>query len=279
MATNRGWVLILLCLLCLVPAVHPAEADSGPLWETLAPGLWHASFQETQADGQTRFDISILRIDPDSFRFRLLSASEQNDRRRTIKGWIHEFGLSAGINAGMFWKDQRTSTGFMKNFDHVNNSIIHPDYGAFFVFNPISEDAAPVDLIDRELHPDWQSRLEDYRTVVQNYRMISLEQENVWVQSPQEYSVAAVGMDFQGMVLFIFSRQPSSIHDLNNALLGLPIDIRNCMFVEGGPVASMYVKTATMEQEWAGLHKNTFWSEVPGSMAQIPNVIGIVAKE
>jgi hypothetical protein len=51
------------------------------------------------------------------------------------------------------------------------------------------------------------------------------------------------------------------------------------MFVEGGPVASMYVKTTVMEQEWAGLHKNTFWSEVPGSMAQIPNVIGIVAKE
>ena len=279
MRTKLSVSLCCLLLLCCLPVVGQAEKASPGIWKELTPGLWYAGFEWLQAADRAKLDISVLRIDPGHYRFRLLSASEQEDRRRTIKGWVHEFDLTAGINAGMFWKDLRTSTGFMKNFEHQNNSIIHQDYGAFFAFNPVSAAVPPVALIDRELNPEWKSRIQDYWTVVQNYRMISLDRENAWMQSQKKYSVAAVGMDRDGLVLFIFSRQPSSIHDLNRALLDLPINIRNCMFVEGGSVASMYVKSEAMEREWAGVHKNTFWSEVPGSMAQIPNVIGIVAKE
>ncbi len=276
---NKRCSRLLVLLFCLFPLPAFGDEDPERIWTDLRPGLEYAAFETNMDPSPGKFEISILRIDPKYFYFELLSASEKNDRRRTMKGWVVEFDLAAGINAGMFWKDQRTNTGFMKNRDHLNNSIIHQDYGAFFVFNPVSESLPPVDLIDRELDPDWKSRIQDYRTIVQNYRMISLDQENAWEQSAKKYSVAAIGMDMEGRVLFIFSRLPSSIHDLNEVLLRLPIDIRNCMFVEGGPVASMYVKTETLEQEWAGLHKNTFWSELPGSMAQIPNVIGIVAKE
>ncbi len=276
---NKRCSRLLVLLVCLFPLPAFGDEDPERIWTVLRPGLEYAALQADMDPSPGKFEISILRIDPGFFHFKLLSASEKEDRRRTMKGWVDEFDLAAGINAGMFWKDQLTSAGFMKNRDHLNNSIVHQDYGAFFVFNPVSESLPPVDLIDRELNPDWKSRIQDYRTVVQNYRMISLDQENAWEQSAKKYSVAAIGMDMEGRVLFIFSRLPSSIHDLNEVLLRLPIDIRNCMFVEGGPVASMYVKTESLEQEWSGLHKNTFWSEVPGSMAQIPNVIGVLAKE
>lgn len=279
MSTKQRFYVVLILILGLTAVKVQARQAAGEIWKELAPGLLYAAFPQEQTEESESKQISVLQIDPAHYRFQLLSATEQGDQRRTIKGWIYEFDLVAGINAGMFWKDLRTSTGFMKNFEHLNNSILHPDYGAFFVFNPIAPGLEPVQLLDRELHPDWKTCMQRYQTVVQNYRMISAERENVWVQSTQKYSVAAIGMDLEGHVLFIFSQKPRTIHDLNTILLELPINIRNCMFVEGGPVASMYVKTETLEQEWAGLHKNTFWSEMPGTLAQIPNVIGIVKKE
>ena len=245
-------------------------------WNQVLPGLEHAEFNGNQENGPQEFEISILRIEPDYFQFKLLSASQNHNKQRTIKGWVRESGLLAGINAGMFWEDRLTSTGYMKNFEHFNNKIIHPDYGAFFVFNPLVGNIDQVKLIDRNNTPDWKEQIQQYATVVQNYRMISSKRKNVWVNKSKRFSVAAIGQDKDDRVLFIFSKTPSSIHDLNNRLLELPIGIQTCMFVEGGPVASMYLNNKTMKMEWAGLNKTTFWSQVPGTMYQIPNVIGIV---
>ncbi len=263
-------------VILIATATRLRAGDS--IWTQVLPGLAYAEFSGQQEIGPKEFEISILRIDPDHFRFKLLSASQNHNKQRTIKRWVREFDLLAGINAGMFWEDRVTSTGYMKNFDHFNNDIIHPDYGAFFVFNPLADDIDQVKLIDRANTPNWKERIQEYGTVVQSYRMISSKRKNVWVNKSRKFSVAAIGQDQDGQILFIFSKKPSLIHDLNNRLLDLPIDIQACMFVEGGPVASMYLNNKSMKMEWAGLDKTTFWSQVPGTLYQIPNVIGIVPK-
>lgn len=273
----KGLSAALLGMILLAATAGTSRGNS--IWNHLLPGLGYAAFHGEMENGAGEFDISILRINPAKFRFKLLTASENNNKQRTIKDWVQEFGLLAGINASMFWEDRVTSTGFMKNFDRFNNTIIHPDYGAFLVFNPRDEDSEPVKLIDRANTPNWRQQIRKYHTVVQNFRMISSKQKNVWVKKSRKFSVAALGQDLDGQILFIFSKNPSSIHELNNRLLELPIQIQNCMFVEGGPVASMYVNNETMEKEWAGLAKTTFWSQVPGRMYRIPNVIGIVSNQ
>lgn len=168
-------------------------------------------------------DIVILQIDPENYSFKLLSASKNKDQSQPVKDWVERYDLVAGINASMFWEDQQTSAGYMRDYNHINNSNIHP--------------------------------------------------------SSTKHSVAAIGMDEKGNVLFILNRLLISTHDLNNILLDLPINITSCVFVEGGPLASMYVKTKNFEKGWYGVSEATLYSETPIRFLKIPNIIGITRME
>ena len=48
------------------------------------------------------------------------------------------------------------------------------------------------------------------------------------------------------------------MHDLNNILLSLPIDLVCAQHLEGGPEAQMYVKVGKTEIEKIGSYETTF---------------------
>jgi len=179
----------------------------------------------------------------------------------------------------MYLPDHRTSTGYMKNFGHVNNGVINPRFGAFLAFNPVNDSVPPVQIIDR-YGQDWQNLIHQYQTVIQNYRMISLEGSGTWAPSDQKYSIAAVGMDKTGRLLFIHSQCPFSVYDFNQILLSLPIGIRNAMYVEGGPEACLYLKINGKQQCWGGGCETGVLKAYENQTLQpIPNVIGITRKQ
>jgi hypothetical protein len=245
-------------------------------WQVLEPGLELATIR-TLAEAEHQ-DMVILKIDQARYELTLLSASEQDSQKLSLHDWVHEHDLLAAINASMFWTDQSTSTGYMKNFEHINNTTIHPRYNAFLVFHPKSPDLPRVRMVDRMNTPDWESVLDAYHTVIQNYRMISNRQSNVWEESSQAFSVAAVGMTRDGEVLFIMSFVPRTIHALNDILLGLPIKLKMCMFVEGGTTAGMYVRAGSLDQGWHGTANNSLWSENSVSFVRVPNVLGVIKR-
>jgi hypothetical protein len=268
-----------LVALCLATMATAGAASEKTVWDAIAPGLEYATFRGGSGlQKESGGELNVLRISPDQVSFKLLTASEKNLDGLALRDWVRQFDLDAAINASMFWKDQRTSTGFMKNFEHVNNQAIHPDFGAFFVFNPKSPDLKPVRLIDRTKEPNWRTIISRYHSVVQNYRMIGADGESVWQPSEETYSVAAIAMDRQDRVLFIFRQAPQSIHRLNQVLLELPLNLVSCMFVEGGPTAGMYIQTKRFEQGWRGVSDNSFWVEKPGTLFKVPNVIGVQAR-
>ena len=49
----------------------------------------------------------------------------------------------------MYEQDYKTSTGYMKNFMHVNKSRINPKFGAIMAFNPVSGSVPLSRSIDR----------------------------------------------------------------------------------------------------------------------------------
>ena len=258
----------------LLSASGMVAQAAGQTWKNIAAGLDYAVFLSGENATQAG-EVHALRIVPEQVSFRLLTSSGQERESRPLKDWVQSFDLAAAINASMFWKDQRTSTGFLKNFEHFNNESIHPEFGAFFAFNPKSADQPPVRLIDRRNEPEWRSLIAKYHSVVQNYRMISARGESVWQPSDESYSVAAIAMDTQDRVLFLFSQSPRSIYGLNQTLLSLPLDIRMCMFVEGGPTAGMYIRTEGFEKGWRGVSDKGLWVEKPGRLFKIPNIIGV----
>jgi len=257
-------------LMCLVSAARTHA------WQELEKGLYLGMFDSPQKSLVCNYPILILKVDPEIYAFKLLSASEHRTKPRTAREWAEEFGLLAVINAGMYREDHKTSTGYMKNFNHTNNGYINPKFGAFMAFNPINSRVPNVQIIDR-YNQDWKKLIKQYDTVIQNYRMISLKGNNVWKKSKKIYSTACVGIDKDGHVLFMHSRSPFSVHDFNYILLRLPLTIKNAMYVEGGPEASLYVKAGGKEHEWVGSYETNFAEHDDNRSAWlIPNVIEVL---
>jgi len=269
--------MIFICL-SLTGGDSPAETSA---WMRLDKGLYLGEFDPKQKSRICHHKIIILKIDPKRYPLRLLSASEHGGKQRTAKHWCKEFGLQAAINASMYQNmDLLKSTGYMRNYDDVNNAYLNRNFGSLLVFNPTHPSLPQVQMIDRRLQRNWKSIMEKYHTVVQNYRMITQGKKRGWPQRRVIHGAAAVGMDMDDNVLFILSRSPYSTHDLIHILLSLPIKIRDAMYVEGGPEATLYFQTGVQEESFtgtceAGSNEDGYYK----ALYKIPNIIGISRRQ
>ncbi len=252
-------------------------AENSP-WKDLDQGYSLAEFEASGQNGGSRYRIIVLRIDPARFSFRLLSATEHDKQQQTTQEWCRQHKLVAAINAGMYQTDGLTHVSLMKNFKHYNNRRVSKD-NTVLAFNRVDPSQPEVQIIDRECQ-DFESLKGKYQTLIQGIRMISCDRRNVWGQQSERWSTAAVGMDGYGRVLFLFNQYPLSVHDFIEILLSLPIEIKNAMYLEGGPQASMHVAIKGVEVDKKGSLESAFDdSEGVPLVFRIPNVIGVVRKE
>lgn len=278
--TIWGWLRLAIPIVLLAGAaggVLAWGAADKPSWKDLDQGLALAEFEVSSQNTTNHSRIFVLRVDPARFSFKLLCAKEHGKERFTTREWSRQYGLIAAVNAGMYQQDGLTHVGFMKNFKHINNRWVSRD-NAVLAFNPTDSDLPEVQIIDRECQ-DFESLKGRYQTLIQGIRMISCDRRNVWSPQPDRWSTAAVGMDDSGKVLFLFGQTPLSVHDFINVLLSLPIAIKNAMYLEGGPQASLYVSANGVEVDKNGSLESAFDdSDAIRIIFQIPNVIGVVRK-
>lgn len=256
----------------------PKKGPASP-WETLEPGLELGVLSAPHRSSSGDSKIRILRIDPHRFELRLLNASAPGQGSSlTVHEWSHGNGLVAAINASMYDEDHSTSMGLMLTREHTNNPRLSRDK-AVLAFDPQSPGMAPVKLIDRDCD-DFAAWKGHYGTLVQSIRMISCKGENVWEQGDQEWSIAAIGLDRRGRILFLHSRSPYTPHDFIENLLSLPLDLAGAMYAEGGPEAQLYVKSGRREVELVGSRGTGLFDSSDNSQAwPVPNVIGIVRRK
>jgi hypothetical protein len=272
---SSWWVIGLVGLVIMHAATVPG-ADQG-VWKELDEGLALGEFDAPQKAESGNSRITVLRIDPHYYAFKLLCADEHGKERLTVREWAREHRLVALVNAGMYQQDGFTSVGYMKNFGHLNNRRLNRD-NAILAFNATDSNLPEIQLIDRECQ-DFNSLKAKYQTLIQGIRMISCDRRNVWSQKPDRWSTVAVGLDKSGRVLFLFTRSPYSVHDFIEILLALPLDIRNAMYLEGGPQAAFYVAAGPVEVERHGSLETGFDEAEAIQLAfPIPNVLGIVRK-
>jgi hypothetical protein len=268
------WLLLLLLVLP-APAMR---ATSGKTWTRLEEGLELGTFTAPSPSDTGDSKIRILRIDPTRFELRLLNASASaGSKPLPPREWSRQYGLVAVINASLYQEDYRSSVSLMRTRGHTNNPRLSKDK-AVLAFDPLDAGVPPTQIIDRSCQ-DFDSLRDRYGTLIQSIRMVSCAGRNVWKQGPDKWSTAAIGMDAQGRVLFIHVRSPYTTHDLIDFLLALPIELRNTMYVEGGPQAQLYVSSAGREVELTGSHAATFLlgdDTVPA--LPLPNVVGIVRR-
>jgi len=263
-------------LAALVAALVAAgPAAPGPAFRTLEPGLEIALFDGppgATGDGK----IAAVRIDPGFFDLQLFNSSAPGQGTpHSARAWADRTGASAVINASMYQEDHRTAVSFMRTRGHVNQRRISRDRAAL-MFDPLDRTLPSVRFVDRDCE-DLDGAAQSYGTVIQSIRMVSCERKNVWAPSSRRSSVAAVGVDGRGRVLFLHARSAWPVHDLVEALLTLPIDLRRAMYVEGGPEAQLYARGGGTELERLGLFESSEAETKEGW--PVPNVIAAVRRK
>jgi len=268
------WLSILIIPLVLSDVVKAQDS----LWRMIDEGLFIGEFDAPQRSEIGDSKVTIVKIDPKHYSFKLLCASEHSNIGRTAKEWGKKYHLISAVNAGMFQADGITNVGYMKNFNHVNNPKLN-NHNAVLAFNPNDPTVPDIQIIDRRCQ-DFGELRHKYRTLVQNIRMISCQQKNVWSKQDKMWSMVILGIDKRGKVLFMFTRSSYSVHDFIHILLSLPISIYNAMYLEGGPEATLYFSANDIEFERFGSYETGFNEDDNNDRAwRIPNVIGIVKKK
>ena len=264
-------------LICLAVVSSNAISEEGP-WRKMENGLFLGQFDPLDEHPVKDSKIFVLKIHPRYFSFKLLCASELGKMRLTPKEWCKKYNLVAAINAGMYQQDGLTNVGYMKNYSHLNNPRLNSAYKAILAFNRVEVGVPEIQIIDLTCQ-DFEALRPKYQTFVQGIRMISCRQENVWSKQDRRWSLAVLGVNKEGHVLFILSEAPYSGYDFNRVLLSLPLSIFNATYLEGGPEAGLYFSAAGMELEKVGIYgADLKGSAVRSSAGPIPNVIGISRK-
>jgi hypothetical protein len=125
---------------------------------------------------------------------------------------------------------------------------------------------------------DFEKLRDNYQTLVQNIRMISCQQENVWRRQNKIWGQAVFGMDKNGNALFIFTESRYSGYEFASILLSLPISIYNAMYLEGGQEANLYFSGNDIEFERIGRPTSLNENGSKPIARSIPNILGIVKK-
>lgn len=232
--------------------------------------------------------IRALVIDPEKFRLEFITAFQYKDYPRTTQQWTRKYDLIAAINAGMFQARSFRNCGYAKNYSHINNPRWNlgnldkrKDYLSALVFNPTKESSPLVRIIDLDKE-DPKRVEEEYHTIVQNIRMIDCKGRNRWgKQGNERWSQAAVGIDKDGKLIFLFSESPYTVYEFNQRVLSQFPHMKGMMHCEGGPEASLSINHPDLNINVYGFYernKRELINVQRGIGSPIPNVIGIIRR-
>jgi len=251
-------------------------ADAVSEWQTLAPGmeLRYVRARKPSIVGDSR--IAVLRIDPSSWELEFAGISQTGELSgHTAREWCEKRKFTAAINAGMFLGDGKTHLGYMRFREHVNNGHAN-GYQSVAAFDPSDGKLPQFHIFDLDSGVTLEHILRDYASAAQNLRLVKRPGANQWAQQNREWSEAALGEDSAGRILFIYSRSPFSMHDLNQELLAAGIGLVAAQHLEGGPEAQLYLHIGGTQLEMFGSYETSFRQDDTNSAAwPVPNVIGI----
>jgi len=223
--------------------------------------------------------LYIMRIDPSKFEFELKTYTECG-KKYTVKEWADTFGFNIVINAGMYeLSDGKTSRGFLKNYNHYNNSVLRDNYNSMIAFNPVDSLETPFRVLDLECE-NWNEIKDDYHTFAQGLRMIDCNQGLIgWNKRKQSCSMLVTAVDPLRRVYFIFTRSPYTHNEMIKFMSDMPFELYNAIYMEGGPETSLYMKFGDKEFQKVGSYvSETYPKDTNNEFWKLPNIIGMRLK-
>lgn len=267
-------LLILLGILAALLLVSACGASGQ--WKIIGPGIEYGVFSIRPLSEQVEGKLHIVRLDPNQVSFKMLLASELDKKSRTTAEWCRDFNLTVAINAGMFQKDLLTNVGYLRNGTYIQNRNWN-QYKSAFAFNPRRNGLSQATIVDLDT-PQARDMLNDYNSVVQNLRLMKGRGLNVWSRSEKKWSEAAMGMDGEGRILFLFCPLPFMMWDFIAAVASQGLGIEYLMHLEGGSLASLSIRAKELNLDLAGVDALVQTTGINRGQWPVPNVIGVHAK-
>ncbi len=215
--------------------------------------------------------ITLVRVDLARYRLRILTEA-RHGARRPIPRWVREHHLGGAINAGMFLPSGR-SVGFMKQDGEVVSDRHVSRYHGVIGFEPLRR-GAPLRVGGRGCSQALPRLRARYGNVLQALRMVDCRGRAVRWPNRKRYSAAGLGVDREGRAVFMHTRTPYRMTQLNQMLADDALGIRGMIYMEGGPEASLVVSAEGHSVREVGSYEDGF-NENDDNMAfwDVPNVI------
>ena len=273
-------ISILLTLVVFTIFLSFSNKQTSIPWQEIDKGLLYVSLDLPIKSSHADSKIDVLKINPKNYSFKLICAEQKKSHSKTAKLWAQENNLLACVNAGMFKLegDFKTSMGFLKNGNYINNKTLNPSYKNVFAFNKKDSTLPSAKIIDMTCD-DWKNSKEKYTSFSQCIRMVDCNGKNTWQKDKKKWSMVLMGEDLDGHILFIFVRSPYTVSEYVDMLLKAPLRLKRLMYLEGGPEASFLVNHKNLQLEKFGSYETDFYlSDDNNRFWDIPNVIGILKK-
>ncbi len=236
--------------------IQPVEVK----WQKIEEGLETAEITSPQKSFLGDSRITVIRINPSRYTFKLIAASEYNTMYKTAPEWCREKKLLGCVNAGQFnLTDGYSNMGYMKNYTHVNNPNFRKinNYNSVLAFNRRDTSVTPIQIIDLKCR-NWSQLQNMYDSFTQSISLISCSRQVVDNKQKGKWSMVLFGVDEKGNALWLFTRSPYTIRAFSEILLSLPLSIKNVMYLEGGPEASLYLNSNGKKIERMGSYETGF---------------------
>ena len=254
------------CLFVSLFLVGSCQA-ADEVWRELDFGLELARFDSHARKASPAGDLIVLRVDPAGWELKVLTPGPATEELGLdVEQWCEAFDLVAAINAGMYQADRLTHVGYCKVDGRTTNPSVN-DYLSAFACDPLGDEDPPFRIFDLD-EVSLREVGARYGTVVQNLRLIKRDRENRWQPLGDQWTEAALGEDGQGRALLIYCGTSWSMHDFNEILLALPLDLIAAQHLEGRSQARIWVG------ESVG-NAGSGWTKIMSPGPVLPNVIGV----
>jgi hypothetical protein len=250
------------------------------VWQEPVSGIEHAEVTALVPSILGDSKLTLVRLDPQKLEFELLCATEHRKTPRTAPEWAEEFKLDLVFNAGMYNLSQPLkSKGFLRNGRHVNQKEVHPEYGGVFAFQPLDSLAARANLLDLSCTSLDSVKLR-YRCLAQGMRMLDCNGNPIsWDRKKQSCSMMLLARCGDGKLVLVFSRSPYTHSQMIGFLKRFPLDLREALYLEGGPETSLYLKLPGLTMEKYGSYvSDTYETDKNDHFWKLPNVVGVRVK-
>lgn len=225
--------------------------------------------------------LTLVRIDPSRCEFGFYTATQYENTPRSANSWADQFDLSVVVNAGMYKsRNNNQNKGFLKVFNHLNNSTVSSSYNAMLAANPLDSSGLSFRIFDMTCD-EFSTFDKKYHSFCQVMRMMDCKGQGMAFRKrpDQSCSMVLVSTDDNGIIYIVFTRSPYTHLTMIRFLQQLPLGLRQTAYLEGGPQASLYLcGRDTVVSKFGSYVSNGYANDDNHHFWEIPNIIGVKRK-